>query len=336
MRNSLFLGAAVIALAIPAAAAAQETTATIRGTVTASGVPVPGAQITIINVPTNTRTSTQSGTDGTFTQTGLQAGGPYTVEVTSPQGNKTVTDVFTVVQQAYTLPIDLTPAAADAGTGAGADIVVTASAIRGAGVTSDGPQTVLTQADIAKVASVNRDIRDIERRDPFATIDLGNQGDRGGAVSFAGVNPRFNRFTINGVTVGDSFGLNQDASPTNRGPVPFDAISQVSVSIAPYDFRQSGFQGGAIDTVLLSGTNQLHGTGFYSQNTDGLTGDQIGSNRLNTAKFKSENVRRHAARADHSRQAVLHGFGRAQYRSASVRHRHPVLRQPRRGDAGRQ
>ena len=102
------------------------------------------------------------------------------------------------------------------------------------------------------------------------------------------MNPRFNRFTINGVTVGDSFGLNQDASPTNRGPVPFDAISQVSVSIAPYDFRQSGFQGGAIDTVLLSGTNQLHGTGFYSQNTDGLTGDQIGSNRLNTAKFKSE------------------------------------------------
>ena len=41
---------------------------------------------------------------------------------------------------------------------------------------------------------------------------------------------------------GDTFGLNQDASPTNRGPVPFDAIAQVSVSIAPYDFRQSGFQ----------------------------------------------------------------------------------------------
>ena len=88
MRNSLFLGAAVIALAIPAAAAAQETTATIRGTVTAGGVPVPGAQITIINVPTNTRTSTQSGTDGTFTQTGLQAGGPYTVEVTSPRATR--------------------------------------------------------------------------------------------------------------------------------------------------------------------------------------------------------------------------------------------------------
>ncbi|WP_203308337.1 TonB-dependent receptor [Sphingomonas beigongshangi] len=284
MRNNLFLGVAAVALIAPAAASAQETTSVIRGTVTANGAPVAGAQITIINVPTNTRTSTQSGSDGSFSQSGLQAGGPYSVEVTSPQGNKTITDVYTVVQQAYTLPIELA-AANDA---EGGDIVVTASSIRGAGVTSDGPQTVITQADIAKVASVNRDIRDIERRDPFASIDLGNAGDRGGAVSFAGVNPRFNRFTINGVTVGDSFGLNQDASPTNRGPVPFDAISQVSVSIAPYDFRQSGFQGGAIDTVLLSGTNEFHGTGFYSQNTDGLTGDTIGSTKLNTAKFKSE------------------------------------------------
>ena len=70
--------------------------------------------------------------------------------------------------------------------------------------------------------------------------------------------------------------------------MPFDAIAQVSVSIAPYDFRQSGFQGGAIDTVLLSGTNEFHGTGFYSQNTDGLSGDRIGSNKQVLPKFKSE------------------------------------------------
>lgn len=283
MRNNLFLGVAAVALIAPAAASAQETTSTIRGTVTAGGVAVPGAQVTITNVPTSARTTQQTGQDGSFIATGLQPGGPYTVEVTSPQGSKTVTDIFTVVQQAFTLPIDVAEA-----TEGGEDIVVTASSIRGAGVTSDGPQTVLTQADVSKVASVNRDIRDIQRRDPFATLDLSNGGDRGGAISFAGVNPRYNRFTINGVTVGDTFGLNQDASPTNRGPVPFDAIGQVSVSIAPYDFRQSGFQGGAVDTVLLSGTNEFHGTGFYSQNTDGLTGDTIGDTKQITPKYKSE------------------------------------------------
>ncbi len=281
MRNTLFLGAAIVALAIPAAAAAQETTSSIRGNVTANGAPVAGATVVATNVPSGTRSQTTTSADGSFALNGLRVGGPYTVEVTSDQGTKTVSDIYTVVQQAFTLPVEL----ASEGSG---DIVVTASAIRGAGSRSDGPQTTLTQADIRKVASVNRDIRDIQRRDPFATLDLSNSGDRGGAVSFAGVNPRFNRFTINGVTVGDSFGLNQDASPTNRGPVPFDALAQVSVSIAPYDFRQSGFQGGAIDAVLASGTNTFHGTGFYSQNTDGLSGDRIGSTTIVTPKYKSE------------------------------------------------
>lgn len=281
MRNNLFLGVAVAALVIPAAAMAQETTSSIRGTVTASGAPVAGATIVATDVPSGTRSTATTGADGNFNLSGLRPGGPYSVEVQSSQGSKTVTDVFTVVQQSYDLPIELVAEG-------GEDIVVTASRVQGAGTSSDGPQTVLTQADVSKVASVNRDIRDVERRDPFATLDLSNSGDRGGAVAFAGVNPRFNRFTINGATVGDSFGLNQDASPTNRGPIPFDAIGQVSVSIAPYDFRQSGFQGGAIDTVLLSGTNEFHGTGFYSQNTDGLSGTRIGSTQITTPKYKSE------------------------------------------------
>ena len=285
MRTNLFLGAAAVALIMPAAASAQETTAQIRGRITNAGVPVVGATVVVTDVESGTRSQSSSGADGGFTVPGLRAGGPYTVQVTSPAGNRTVTDIFTVVQQAYTLPIEL--AVAD-DAGAGGDIVITASRIRGAGVQSDGPQTILTQADIGKVASVNRDIRDIERRDPFASLDLSNSGERGGAVSFAGVNPRFNRFTINGVTVGDQFGLNQDASPTGRGPVPFDAIGQVSVSVAPYDFRQGGFQGGAIDTVLLSGTNEFHGTGFYSQNRDELSGDRIGSTRTILPNFKSE------------------------------------------------
>lgn len=282
MRNQLFIGVAVAALMIPAAASAQETTSIIRGTVTKGDAPVVGATVVATDVNSGTRSSTTTSNDGAFSLPGLRVGGPYKVEVTSAEGNTSVTDIYTVVQQAYDLPINL-----DAGDSAG-DIVVTAASIRGAGVTSDGPQTVLSAADIAKVASVNRDIRDIERRDPFASIDLSNGGARGGAVSFAGVNPRFNRFTINGVTVGDTFGLNQDASPTNRGPVPFDALAQVSVSVAPYDFRQGGFQGGAIDTVIKSGTNKFHGTGFYSQNTDGLSGSRIGTNLFTQPNFKSE------------------------------------------------
>ena len=288
MRNQFLLGAAIVALAIPAAASAQETTGTIRGTVTNAGAPVAGASVVAINVPSNTRAETSTDAQGNFTLPGLRVGGPFTVEITSPSGNKTVTEVYTVAQQPFELPVELgtttpTDAAADAGA-TGAEVVVTAASIRGAGTAASGPRTVLTQEDIRKVASVNRDIRDLERRDPLASLDLSNSR----AVSFAGVNPRFNRFTINGVQIGDNFGLQSDANPTGRGPVPFDAISQFSVSIAPSDIRQGNFQGGAIDTVLLSGTNEFHGTGFYSQNTDGLTGERIGSSRPAVGRFKSE------------------------------------------------
>ncbi len=285
MRNNLFLGVAAIALIAPAAASAQETTSSIRGSVTASGSPVAGATVVATDMSSGSRSSTNTSSDGGFSLSGLRPGGPFSVEVTSPQGNTTVTDIYTVVQQPYNLPIELSDSS---GANGGGDIVVTASRVAGAGVRSSGPQTILTQADIAKVASVNRDVRDVERRDPFANIDRASGGDRGGAVAFAGVNSRYNRFTINGVQVGDTFGLNQDASPTNRGPVPFDGIAQVSTSVAPYDFRQSGFQGGAIDVTLLKGTNEFHGTGFYSQNTDGLSGDRIGSTKIVLPKYKSE------------------------------------------------
>ena len=276
MRNQLFLGVAVAALVMPAAASAQETTSTIRGTVTANGAPVSNAQVTVINVPSGTRSVTTTDAGGNYQASGLRVGGPFTVQVNSDQGNTSVTDIFTVAGQPFDVPVDLGSTAED--------IVVTAASVSGAGTSSDGPQTVLTQEDIQHVASVNRDVRDIERRDPFATIDLANSR----AVTFAGVNSRFNSFSVDGVAVQDTFGLNPDASPTRRGPVPFDAISQASVSIAPYDVRQGNFQGGAIDLILLSGTNEFHGTGFYSQNTDGLTGDRIGSRLANLAPFKSE------------------------------------------------
>jgi hypothetical protein len=277
MRNNLFLGVAAVALMVPAAAAAQETTSTIRGTVTSNGQPVAGATVVATNVPSGTRSETSTDATGSFTLSGLRTGGPFTVDVTSASGNTSVTDVFTVVQQVYELPIDLSAA------GSG-DIVVTASTIRGAGVTSDGPQTVLTQEDIRKVASVNRDIRDLLRRDPLASLDLSNTR----AVSVGGVNPRFNRFTINGVQVGDNFGLNSDANPTGRGPIPYDALAQVSLSFAPYDIRQGNFQGAAIDTIVLSGTNEFHGTGFYSQSRDELQGKRIGTNNFTVADYNSE------------------------------------------------
>ncbi len=275
MRMHYLASVAAAALVVPVAAHAQETTSTIRGTVTANGAPIADATLVATHVPSGTRSSTKADSQGNFTFSGLRAGGPYTVEVTSASGNKTITDIFTLAGQPFELPVEVADASG------GAELVVTARSVSGAGSRATGPTTTLTAQDISKVASVNRDIRDLMRRDPFATLDTSSSTGR--QVSFAGQNPRFNRFTIDGVPITDSFGLNPDALPSRRGPVPLDAIGQFETKVAPYDIREGFFQGGVVNAILKSGTNQFHGTGFYTYNSDDLTGHRTKPYVKNTA-----------------------------------------------------
>jgi hypothetical protein len=290
MRNQLFIGAAVAALIAPAAVQAQETTSTIRGSVTSAGAPVAGAAVEILHVPSGSRSTVTTDASGSFNAGGLRVGGPFTVKVTAAgYPEYSVTDIFTVIAQAYDLPIELTAETASAGE----DIVVTASSIVNAGTISQGPATVLTSEQIDSVASLNRDVRDLMRRDPFARLDDTPSGGR--AVSFAGQNARFNRFSIDGVPVTDNFGLNPDGLPTRRSPVPFDAIGQFQTKVAPFDVREGNFQGGAINAILKSGTNEFHGTAFYAYSADELTGKEtkagpgVPTGRVNLPNFKFEN-----------------------------------------------
>ncbi|MGN6374260.1 MAG: TonB-dependent receptor [Sphingomonas sp.] len=265
MRNSLFLGVAVAALVIPAAAQAQETTSSIRGTVMGdNGAPVPGATVTITHVPTNTVQTVTAGNDGTFVANGLRVGGPFSVSVSAPGFEDTqVTDVTTQIGVPYNLPVTLNST--------GDTIVVSASKIRGAGPQISAANTTLTAAQISTVATVNRDVRDLARRSPLVDIDLANNR----ALSFAGKNPRFNAYLIDGVRINDNYGLNADGLPTKRGPVPLEAIEQFSVMAAPYDVSYGLFGGGVINSVLKSGSNKFHGNFFYTYTGDGLTGSKV-------------------------------------------------------------
>lgn len=276
MRNHLLIGAAVAALVIPAAASAQETTTTIRGTVQSDSGPVAGATVEVLHVPSNTTQSATTSSDGSFTLNGLRAGGPYTVKVTASGFEATsVTDVYTTLGIPFSLPVTLAST--------GQEIVVTAGRVRGPGLTINAGNTVLNAEAISQVASVSRDIRDLARRSPLVDVDLGNNR----ALTFAGKNPRFNLYTIDGVSVNDSYGLNADGAPTKRGPVPLEAIEQFSAMVAPYDISYGLFQGGVVNSVLKSGTNKFHGNLFYTYTDDGLTGSKIRGNQVNIPDFKN-------------------------------------------------
>lgn len=269
MQLRFFLAASVASLSLAAGLStpvmAQETTTTIRGVVTGNtGAPIPGATVVITHVPSGTVQTATTSNDGTFVANGLRAGGPYTVMITAEGYEATsVTDVFTALGSAYSLPVTLTSE--------GDAIVVTAARVKGAGLQIAAASTVLNAEAISTIPTVNRDIRDLARRSPLVDVDYGN----GRALTFAGKNPRFNLYTIDGVQINDSYGLNADGTPTVRGPVPLEAIEQFSASVAPYDISYGLFQGGVLNSVLKSGTNKFHGNLFFTYTSDGLTGDKI-------------------------------------------------------------
>ena len=258
-----------IATAIATPAAAQETTSSIRGTVEAGGVPVAGAQVTVEHLPSGTTSTSTTDADGNFSANGLRVGGPFTVTVDAGgYETTTVTDLNLTAGQPFRLPISLQNTA---------DIVVTGSSLRGALETSNGPITALGRNEIEGVASINRDIRDLARRDPLANIDLSNSR----TIEIAGNNGRLNRFSVDGVQFSDDFGLNNGGLPTSRGPVPLDAIEQFSVKTAPFDISEGDFQGGAINVILRSGGNRFRGDAFFSYTDDSLTGDNVRGTPVN-------------------------------------------------------
>jgi hypothetical protein len=265
MSMRIYLAASVAGLSLATAmaspAAAQETTAAVRGTVEAEGGPVTGATVVVTHTPSGTTVRTTTDADGSFSANGLRIGGPFTVTVdASGYETSTITDLNLTAGQAFRLPIVLQ---------ASNDIIVTAANLGGALETSTGPITALGRTEIEGAASINRDIRDLARRDPLVTMDLSNSR----TIEIAGNNGRLNRFSVDGVQFSDDFGLNNGGLPTSRGPVPFDAIEQFSVKTAPYDVAEGDFQGGAINVVLRSGGNRFRGSGFFTYTDDSLTGD---------------------------------------------------------------
>lgn len=260
MMNRFLLGCAVVAMS-SSAAYAQETTSSIRGQVVDAGAPVAEATVRVVHVPSGTETTTTTGSDGGFSFFGLRSGGPFSVTVTAPGHDPVTYDGINLTAgQPMRLPIDLSPAES-------AEIVVSGTAV-GAVDLSGGPITTLNREGIETTASINRDIRDLTRRDPFVTVDPANSR----AVNIAGQNGRLNKFSVDGVRFSDSFGLNEGGLPTSRGPVPLDAIEQVAVKVAPYDVTEGDFQGGAINVIMRSGGNDFTGSAFYTYTSDGLTG----------------------------------------------------------------
>ncbi|HAW76667.1 MAG TPA: cell envelope biogenesis protein OmpA, partial [Alteromonas australica] len=241
-----------IGVATTAVAATGQSSA-MRGTVVGpQGNPAAGSSITIIHEPSGTVKEATVNENGVFSARGLRVGGPYMIVVESEKfQSRIIEDVYLELNDTFEL---------DAALESASDIErVTVTGSRDF-FSNNGSNSVFGESAIENMPTFNRDIKDIVRSNPLAVVSADGE-----ELSIAGSNPKYNTFTVDGVGVNDTFGLQSNGYPTSRPPVSLDAISQVSVEFTPFSARAGKFGGGNVNVVTKSGTNDFHGTVFYEE-----------------------------------------------------------------------
>jgi hypothetical protein len=246
-----FLTVAFLLLTSGSLQAQGVTSGGIDGVVTnAAALPLVGVTVTAVHVPSGTTYQTTTRTGGVFTIGGMRVGGPYTVTATIlGHQQENLQDVRVALGQSARLSFALAETAIELD-------ALTVEAEQDDVLNSDrtGAATVISHTEVLALPSVRRSTRDLIRTDPR------NDGN----FSFGGRNWLYNNITLDGSYFNNSFGLDDPApgGQTGSEPVPYDAIEQVVVSVAPFDVRQSGFTGANINMVTRSGTNEFMVSGF--------------------------------------------------------------------------
>ncbi|MGL3820048.1 TonB-dependent receptor [Sphingopyxis sp. R3-92] len=258
-----------VASVIAAPAQAQQITTGIQGQVKDdSGAAIGGATVVVTDTRTGSARTITTSTDGRFTTTGLTTGGPYTIAVNADSfEGQTIQDVYTSLQG----NTDLTFALASGG----GEIVVTGSRVKLTQL-AVGPGISFSTEVLQSAPSFNRDVRDIIRLDPRVSLDRDDTGSGQDRISCLGGNDRGNAFTVDGISQGDVYGLNDTGfSSRSSTPIPYDAIRETQVQFAPFDVDYGAFTGCAINVVTKSGTNEYKFGGYFEYSDSGMRGDSV-------------------------------------------------------------
>lgn len=260
---------AIGALLATTSVMAQETSSTMSGRIVdASGNPVAGATVQIVHEPSGTTKVTTTDAAGRYSVQGMRVGGPYDVTATKEGGSAQSRQDNVFLGLGTDTPVNLTLGAA-AQQEATQLAAVSVSAVGGT-FSSDntGLGTNVGARALKMQPAPSRNIADIARLDPRVNVDHGT-----GAISANGQNARLNSLKVDGIGVGDPFGLNGSGLPTVGSPVSVDTIEGYNISTANYDVISDSV-GAEVNAVTKSGTNDFHGSVYYAfKSADKMVGE---------------------------------------------------------------
>ena len=262
MQKRLFM-LVVTLLTLSLTVVAQVTTSGINGIVTANNEEVIGATVSAKHVPSGSVYRAVTNMNGRYTITGMRSGGPYEVEVSYiGYQTKKFTGIQLSLGQNTVVDVVLTE-----GSEMLQEVEIVASARNTMRSDRSGAVTNVNGEQMAAVPTVGRSMTDIMKLTPQSSSASG--------MAIGGGNYRQSSITVDGAAFNNAFGLGSSPLPGGGTPISLDALDQMTISITPYDVRQSGFTGGGINAVTKSGTNEFKGSLYTYITSTSLKGNRV-------------------------------------------------------------
>jgi hypothetical protein len=223
-----------------------------------SGAVVPNAKVVISSAGQGTLRTLTTNTDGVFAAPALTPGPGYIVTVTAAGfGTYAVKDMVLQVGQNIDLKVALAVATSTT------QVEVGAAA----------PLVEDTKTDFSQVIGT-KSIVDLpingRRVDNFVLLTPGVTNDSNfGLLTFRGV-ANGNTFLLDGNDNTEQFYVENAGRTRVQSQISQDAVQEFQVVSANFSAEYGQASGGVVNTVTRSGTNQLHGTGYWFYRNDSM------------------------------------------------------------------
>jgi len=253
----VFASAAMLAMILFTSAQAYAQSLAGLGALTgtvhdSSGAVVANAKVDVVNTSLGIDRKLVATTAGIFFAPSLPPATGYSVVVIAPGFNTSKTENITVhVGEEVTIPVSLAVA--------GAQQTVTVSESNAPILDSSKTEVsaLINQEQLANLPINGR------RADQFALLSPGVVPDAtSGEVSFHGV-PSGNLFLLDGVDITQQWFIQNAGGEALLSNISMDAVQEFRAELLVYSAEFGRGSGGVVNTLTKSGTNQLHGTGFW-------------------------------------------------------------------------
>ena len=254
---------------LPLSISAQSvSTAGLRGRILdTEGTPVEAALVSLARTGTGATSTALSVASGHYTLRGQRPGGPYRITVTRLGFRDFVReDIELLLGRFIDLDITLVSEVISL-----EELVVESEQDPEFNPGRIGIATLVTAETLSELPTLTRNFIDFAALSPLVRVS--KEG-----VSVAGGNYRFNTLNVDGALNQDVFGLSTNSVAGGRAGgrvIPLEAVEQFQLEVAPFDIRQSGFTGGALNAVTKSGTNEFETSAFGFYRGSGLVGELV-------------------------------------------------------------